>query len=246
ASGPDGVVAVFWDDFRSDTLGVPGVFTWYDEAGHRFVVEWSRCRHVHGFRTPVIAEEQTFEVILLDPQYHGTRTGDGPLLLQYQTVQNDDSLLNNCHNFATVGIQAPGRSDGIEYTFAGSYPAAAAVLGPGRAVKFTTNPPDTFTAVNGEPVRVPPRPRIEAWPNPAAGRVRLAVSTPAPARVSAYNAAGRLVWTSGVVPEGASDLPWNGRDVRGLSLPAGVYHVVLTAAGGYDRITAGERVLLLR
>ncbi|MEO0074317.1 MAG: C25 family cysteine peptidase, partial [candidate division WOR-3 bacterium] len=86
ANGPDALCAVFWDDFRTDTLGIPGVFIWYDEPNHLLVFEWSRCRHVHGFRNPIVAEEQTFERVLFDPRYYRTPTGDGPILFQYHTV----------------------------------------------------------------------------------------------------------------------------------------------------------------
>uniref|UniRef100_A0A7V3PSW8 Gingipain domain-containing protein n=1 Tax=candidate division WOR-3 bacterium TaxID=2052148 RepID=A0A7V3PSW8_UNCW3 len=147
AQGPDGFLAVFWDDFRTDTLNAGGVFYYYDEPQHRLIVEWSNVYHIHGFRPPIIAEQQTFQAILYDPIYYPTRTGDGPILYQYLNVQNDDSLLNNNHNFATVGIQSPDHADGLLWTFADSYPPAAVQILPCRVIKFTTNPPDTFTSV---------------------------------------------------------------------------------------------------
>ncbi|MGC8797283.1 MAG: C25 family cysteine peptidase [candidate division WOR-3 bacterium] len=152
AQGPDGFAAVFWDDFRTDTLNAGGVYYYYDEPGHRFIVEWSDVYHIHGFRNPIIAEQQTFQALLLDPMYYPTSTGDGPIIYQYLVVQNDDSMPNNNHNFATVGIQSPDHADGLLWTFAGFYPAAAAPVLPNRAIKFTTNPPDTFTGVK-EPRR---------------------------------------------------------------------------------------------
>jgi len=213
ACGPDGLIAPFWDDFRADTLTAGGVYTWSDAGNHRFIVEWSRCLHVHGFRPPTIAEQQSFQMMLLDPQYYSTVTGDGPILVQYQAVQNDDSAWSNSHNFATVGIMSPDHNDGLEYTFAGAYPAAAAQVGPSRAVKFTTNPPDTFTAVE-EPRSVSPG-RLVFGPNP----VRSALLLRGQGVVRIYDALGRKVRELALPDQAVWDLC----DRRGKRVGAGVY-----------------------
>ncbi len=233
ASGPDGLIAVFWDDFRADSLPVGGVFGYYDLTGHRFIVEWSRCVHVHGFRPPIRAEQQSFQVFLLDPAFHQTKTGDGPILCQYRTVQNDDSLWQNSHNFATVGIMNPDHSDGIEYTFAGAYPAAAAEVLSGRAIRFTTNPPDTFIGVRDKETGVRGQDfGMRLSPNPIAGgfaSLRLhgfqGLSVPE-LSVFIYNAAGRCVLNRSLV---SSD--WSlAIPLDCQSLPSGVYLVQLSVA----------------
>jgi hypothetical protein len=144
--GPPALIAVFWDDFHPETLSSSGVYYYYDHSNHRFIVQWSRIHHIHGFRNPYPAEQQTFQVIFCDPLYYPTITGDGVIIFQYHTVFNDDSAALDCHNFATVGIESANHNHGIEYTFANRYPSTAAIVQPGRAIKFTTNPPDTFTA----------------------------------------------------------------------------------------------------
>lgn len=145
--GPPAIVATFWDDFHPETLNSSGIYYYHDQMSHRFIVQWSRIHHTHGFRNPYPAEQQTFQVILCNPQYYQTVTGDGPIIFQYHTVFNDDSASVDCHNYATVGIESPDHSTGIEYTFANRYPQSAAVIEAGRAIKFTTNPPDTFTSI---------------------------------------------------------------------------------------------------
>lgn len=147
AQGPDGFVAVLWDDFLTDTLNAGGVFYYFDEPQHRFIVEWSNVYHVHGFRNPIIAEQQTFQVILYDPLFYPTSSSDGPIVCQYLDVRNDDSIPNNNHNFATVGIQSPDHRAGLSWTYGGYYPTPAAEICNHRAIKFTTNPPDTFTMI---------------------------------------------------------------------------------------------------
>ncbi|MFH1841874.1 MAG: C25 family cysteine peptidase [bacterium] len=124
AGGPDAMIAAFWDDLYISG----GVYYWYDASNHRFVVQWDDCR----VRTT--NSYNTFEVILYDPAYHGTATGDGRIVCQYQTVNNNDSS----DGYATVGIQNDDRSDGLLYTYWADYAAGAAILNGTRAIAFET------------------------------------------------------------------------------------------------------------
>ena len=240
ASGTDGVLAAFWDDFRTDTLGASGVYTWQDDANHRFVIEWSRCVHVHGYRPPSYAEQQTFELMLCDPQYYVTSTGDGPVVVQYATVANDDTLFENNHNYATVGIESPDRGDGFEYTYANSYILGGAVVADGRAIRFTTNPPDDFIAVAEQP-DVPGPSTLTVFPNPV--RDRLTVRLPAGfsgARACVYDVRGARV-RSLRPSAGSATLSWDLSDDLGVRVPAGVYQIVLApSAGGSCRVLVLE------
>ena len=239
AMGPDGFVAAFWDDFRADTMGA-GVFTLDDAASHRFIVEWSRCIHAHGYRPPTLADTQSFELVLEDPQYHQTVTGDGPMLVQYLAVKNDDSTSDNGHNFATVGIQSPDHGDGLEYTFAGAYPAAAAVVLPGRAIRFTTNPPDTFTAVREQTGDLGPGTGggFRVQPNPARGRaiVYLPSGQEAISELRVFDVMGREVRAIAVGARGVVE--WDLRDRSGRRVRAGVYLL----EGGRIKDEGGSRM----
>jgi hypothetical protein len=144
---PPNLLAVFWDDFRPDTGSASGVYYYYDQRNNRFVIEWSRIHHIHGFRTRRLGELQTFQILLLDSRYYPTPTGDGEIIYQYYFVQNDDSLTGDCHNYATVGLQDPSGIDYLLLSYCGEYPSGVGVLGPNRAIKFTTNPPDTFVGI---------------------------------------------------------------------------------------------------
>lgn len=242
--GPDGLVAAFWDDFRTDTLGASGLYTFDDATNHRFIAEWSRCVHVHGFRPPVFAEQQTFEVILGDPLYHQTRTGDGPVLVQYLAVQDDDTLWGNNHNYATVGIENPDHDDGLECTFAGTCPPASAQVGPNRAIRFTTNPPDTFTAVREVLPRAACGLCLRVRPSPARRRLSLSVTgTDKPVRVEVFDVLGRQVF-SRVLESGVLTASWDLRDRVGSRVPAGVYQIVLTGLDHGSKLEV-SRVLVL-
>lgn len=123
AGGPNGIICGFWDDLN---LGGGGkVLTWNDAANHRFVIEWSRVRNEPG-------STQTFEIILHDPAFHTTETGDGPIVMQYATVNNNDSG----DNYATVGIESPDGTDALLYTYYADYSAGAATLATGRAIRY--------------------------------------------------------------------------------------------------------------
>jgi hypothetical protein len=92
-------------------------------------------------------------MIIYDPDYYPTPTGDSEMLFQYQTVNNDDH--NNWGDppgeepglYCTVGFQNLENNDGLQYTFDNIYHPGAAILGTGRAIKVTTEaglapPPD--------------------------------------------------------------------------------------------------------
>jgi hypothetical protein len=229
AYGPPNIIAPLWDDFRADTAGASGVYYYNDEANHRFVVEWSNVRHVHGFKPPVLAELQTFEVILYDPAFDPTPTGDGEIVYQYDTVFNDDTLSSNCHDAATVGIANQGQNVGLQVTFADSLSPASAPLAAGRAIKFTTIPPDTFTGVRAEESRDRVHGLLlEAFPTPNCGTfvVRYGLEGPGIAALRLFDCAGRQAacWRvsgSGRVSVGSE-----------RALPSGVYLLTLTLNPG--------------
>ena len=147
ALGPRAQVCVFWDDLVNDTLNngdqVGGIFHWYDDQNHRFIIEWSRMRRYigldeHGNMRP--GGENTFQAILLDPQIYQTPTGDGEIIFQYETVNNDAAVDPNEFDtpYSTVGIVNLNGTDGIEYTYWNEYSNGAAPLQDNRAIKFST------------------------------------------------------------------------------------------------------------
>lgn len=130
ALGPAAMIAPFWDDLRLSSGGK--VVFYYDSSFHRCLFEWSRVRTA-GTNT-----QETFEVVLGDPAYYPTPSGDGPILFQYHTVSNVPGNYGD-NDYATVGIESPDQDDGLEYTYFNHYPAPAAALAPGRAIRFTTD-----------------------------------------------------------------------------------------------------------
>jgi hypothetical protein len=200
--GPPAMIAPFWDDLIL-TSGTGGgkVYYWFDTSNHRFIVEWSRTHTYNG-------TTETFEVILYDPISYPTPTGDGEILFQYRQVLNVTGVGSD-NNYATVGIENFNQSDGIQYTWMNNYPAEAAALVKGRAIKFTTNtgqPVSTLQCTNNpsfpEPLltqnsemAIPDYFLAQNYPNPFNPKttIRFGLPEPSLAKIVIFNILGQVV-----------------------------------------------------
>ena len=124
AGNPDAMIAGFFDNLYLSASN--RVYTWYDSDNHRFVIQYDNVHNDYSNAT------EKFEIILYDPSYWATVTGDGPILVQYMTVGNTDAR----DGYATVGITSLDGSDGLLYTYASDYAPTAASLTSGRAILF--------------------------------------------------------------------------------------------------------------
>ncbi len=229
AGGPPLLIAPFWDDLDPTATDSSGnVCYWHDATNHRFIVEYSRIQHIHDPTNPVPSELQTFEVILNDPQYHATHTGDGEIIFQYFDITNDDGW----HYYATVGIEDYDHTTGIEYTYTNVYPSAAAVLTDGRAIKFTTSPPDTFTGVSELNITTASLNILDVSPNPSSEQldIRYQIADSRHVMLKVFDVTGRVVedLTDQLSVSGhPSSVRWNRHDFSGKRVSAGIYFVVL-------------------
>ena len=254
AGGPSLLVAPFWDDLDPNATDSSGNVCYrFDSQNHRFIIEYSRIQHIHDPTNPTPADLQTFEVVLFDPQYYSTKTGDGEILFQYKKINNDD----HWHNYATVGIEDKEHTAGLEYSYANIYPSAAAPLVNNRAIKFTTDPTDTFPypGVNEQITYLNSQiPILEIYPNPFKDRIEIRYATAHSARdakLKIYNVTGRLVKNFSV-PTTYSLLPtpiiWDGTDDHGCRVPEGVYFINLfiDATGETENHGITRKVIFLR
>ena len=138
AGSADATLAVYWDNLYQS--GTNRVYTWYDGVGHRLIVQWSRVKNDYSDST------QNFELILLDPNYYPTSTGDGEFIYQYETLFNYDPR----DGYGTVGMENQERDDGLLYTFWNVYAPAAATLATGRAIRFITLPDLILGELSGD------------------------------------------------------------------------------------------------
>ena len=146
ALGPWAQVCVFWDDLVNyrdrDGNRIGGIYYWYDAENGRFIIEWSQMRRYVGMVDGQIrpGSVNTFQAILYDPQIHPTYTGDGEIVFQYQTANDDREVdpLEFDTPYATVGLVNLNGTNGMEYVFWNEYADGAAVLEDERAIKFST------------------------------------------------------------------------------------------------------------
>lgn len=131
------MVAPFWDDlFASGTAETGKLLYYSDPSNHRFIAEWNGVGHWGNAES-----REKFQVILLDPAFHPTPTGDGEILIQYHTVMETSSN--------TVGIEDNTQTIGLQYLYNDAYQATATALKNEFAIKFTTKPPSVLpSAVN--------------------------------------------------------------------------------------------------
>lgn len=230
AGGPPLLIAPFWDDLDpTATDSSRSIYFYQDAANHRFVIEWSRIQHIHDPTNPTPAELQTFQMILYDPGYYPTQTGDGEIVFQYYRINNDDTW----HDYATVGIENYAHTSGIEYTFANMYPNSAAALENGRAVKFTTDQPDPYPGAEEIYPAGSAKISLVVKPNPIRHRAIIEINSDQQQRImdpelKIYDINGRLIRSltlfsdAGAMP---SVLSWDGTDQNRHQVPAGVYFI---------------------
>jgi hypothetical protein len=119
---PDAMICAFWDDLAGGE-----VYTHHDTANHRFIVQWDGFGSYYGGS---YTGDCTFQIILHDPAHHATDTGDGLIVIQYQSVQiNGDET-----TYFTVGLQDQTREVGLTYAYGNNYAGGAATVAAGRAI----------------------------------------------------------------------------------------------------------------
>ena len=115
--GPSAMIAPFMDDLDDNGGTVPfNVYAYNTEDG-RFIVEWDQVLNGEDDQNCPDCINETFQMILFNPDVYSTATGDGDIVFQYKEIYDIDQN----GNYATIGIESPNQLDGIEYLFS-SYP----------------------------------------------------------------------------------------------------------------------------
>jgi len=136
--GPGDMICAFWDDLA---MGV--VYTYHDVANHRFIVQWEGYRSESGSG---YTGNCTFQIILYDPAYHATPTGDGPIEIMYESV----SVYGDETTYFTTGLQNGDRTTGITYAYGNHYAGGAAALAAGRALRIVPVVPQAQGTLSGQ------------------------------------------------------------------------------------------------
>lgn len=132
AAGPNSVmISPYWDDL---VMGGGHVYYQNFPADHKFVVQYYNVSNMSGGGT------HNFEVILYDPEFYPTPTGDGIIQFQYAAV-TPTSGSGNDNPYFTTGIMNDPHTVASQYAYWNSYGPASPPLQSGRAIKFTTAEP---------------------------------------------------------------------------------------------------------
>lgn len=125
--GANAQLSVWWDN-----LFTGRILTCYDEENDRFIVEWNNMHRHTG------NELEIFQLILFDPEFHPTFTGDGLILYQYKDVRNSAAAPRHETPFCTIGLCNLDNTNGIQYTYYNRYHPGAKQVENEMAILFTT------------------------------------------------------------------------------------------------------------
>jgi hypothetical protein len=211
------MVCVFWDDLFSTYSNETGKIYYYNDAvNHRFIIEWDNVRHaVDTLNT------ETFQILLLDPGYYPTQTGNGEIICQYKIVEEPGA--------STIGTEDYTETKGLQYAFDGIYDVTATEVRNEYAIKFTTNTPTVVSVEDGdETFNLPDNYVLEQnYPNPFNPETRINYSIPEQAYVKLciYDINGILVKTlyEGNQSAGRYQTVWDGESNSGVKVGSGVY-----------------------
>lgn len=212
----------FWDDLKS----IPGeridVYTRHTDG--KFIIEWENAVTKFGYDSQDYQHAE-FAIILFDPEEYPTADGNGIIEFHYRAAENNDTDNNGC----TVGIENHNHKLGFEYTYGINYPAAAAPLEAGRAIRLTTTAPDNMNAIDekGKSDAVPSEFNLYAgYPNPfnSTTEIRFDLPVTTNVRLSVYNIMGQEVarLVNRDMNAGAKTVSW---DVSNTGLSSGLYFV---------------------
>ncbi|MBM3324457.1 MAG: T9SS type A sorting domain-containing protein, partial [Calditrichaeota bacterium] len=224
-SGPGRLAAPLWTDFLADADGASYAY-YFDASAHRFIIEWNSALFFSWDH-----RRATFQVILYDPQFYGTLTGDGPILFQYGRVDFD--------MYCAVGIENGSENDGIQYLFNTTLDSHAAGLCSGRSILFSPPRTSAVPLAKGVPSTFYFAP---CWPNPFNPKTTFEWGMPKAAqiRMEVFDILGRR---TAVIAEGFYPAGNHRRTFDGSGLPTGVYFVRLDCDGISSQT---QKILLLK
>jgi len=132
--GADYMIAPYWDD-RLTNSG--GVYTYYDAAGGRYIIEWDNTEGFSGW-SGGDNHFCTFQLIIYDQVGgHITMSGDNEFQFQYKSMDHSTGAGYD-NPYFTTGIENGNQLDGLLYSYWNTPVPGAAAVNNQRAILFTT------------------------------------------------------------------------------------------------------------
>jgi hypothetical protein len=125
-----GQISPFWDDLQLPSGSYKGIFTWHDTTSHLFYIEYDSLTNRNG------GALERFEIIITDPAYHPTITGDSEIKFSYSIINNNS---DSDENYSSIGMEDHTETVGLEYSYDRVYPPSASQLTNQKTIKITTN-----------------------------------------------------------------------------------------------------------
>ena len=128
--GPDAMIAPMWDDHLT-TGTTRGVWKYFDAAAHTFVISW------YNLSANSTGGPNTFQLVLYDPAFYPTTTGDGPFKLQY-AVFNDTQSAGTDFPYCSIGFKDHTSTVGMTLRHWTIQAATTHAMATGRAIYVST------------------------------------------------------------------------------------------------------------
>ncbi len=217
------MVAPFWDDLHKGYNEPGEIFYYYDPISRNIIIEWDGIGHNEYSVNPV---NEYFQVVLLNPLYYPTTTGDGELVFQYKSVVKKSGI--------TVGIEDDSQEIGLQYVYNNEYDSTASPIIAGTAIKFTTESPLVTVDVDEKPSQITEVSCLKQnIPNPFYSSTTISYSVSRQMHVSLriYNVNGELIksFYDGLQSAGNYSVIWDGTNEEGSSVSTGVYFYRIVA-----------------
>ncbi len=218
------MVAVLWDNLFDMDFVNGQIYTYHDQIGKRFIVEWDMVTINSSGDKEGWAK---FEVILPDPAFNSTLTNDGEIIIQFQRAD----LTSSC----TVGIENNALYTGIQVVYDDVYNPTASPVAEGRAIKFTTDPPfgTIITSIGDDKITgngtgdfleaIQPNPFISST------MINYHLSEQGSVFLAVYSTDGKLIkiLKDGMQAAGKHSVVWDGTDNHGIDAGSGLYVIRL-------------------
>ncbi|MBK8127934.1 MAG: carboxypeptidase regulatory-like domain-containing protein [bacterium] len=127
---PANMVAIYWDDLKTSGAG-QGVWTYYDEEHHAFIVQWKASGGGYTYSDASL----DFQLLLLDPIAYPSVGGNGKLLFMYNDITMD-LLASTSDDIpgVTIGIHDALAERGLELARGATYAPGCANVVDGRRI----------------------------------------------------------------------------------------------------------------
>lgn len=237
--GPSNMVCPFFDDLISNADSIHPNDNMQHEVwtnwngSNRFTIEW-RTLNRAGLVSGVPNHDYcTFQCVFEYPA-----SGDGSILFLYNQITNTDAT----NNYASVGIQDERHLRGLGLTFANEYVPSVSPLASGRAIRFTTTPPDAFLGADDPQEILPTEFALHAaYPNPfnPSTELRFDLAQNGMTVLKVYDTLGREVATllDGQMTAGIHTVRFDAS-----SLSSGLYFARLVSGAN----TAVQKIVLMK